>query len=1141
VSASVQLQASDPASSAFVSAHAGSGKTKVLVDRLLRLMLAGADPARILCLTYTKAAAAEMAIRLQKQLGKWVTLSDTDLARELWKLNVPQDAAPLARALFAKVLDLPGGMRISTIHAFCQSLLKRFPLEAQISPHFQVVEEVDRRAELEAAREAALPEADETALALLAALTNAEGFASLVSTLEAARDKLAHTTHLTSDLLLAALRRAARITSEDEAALRQAATASPAEQTLAAALRLAARHGSTATRERAERALLWLSLTPDLRQEHLQEWVEEFLRPDGEPRGLSVFANKKLADQHPHIIPLCQQEQTRLLAFLDEQRAHRMAAASAALLGLAAPILARYTEAKSQRGLLDYGDLIARSTKLLKNAEIGAAWVLYKLDSGLDHLLLDEVQDTAPEQWDIADRLTADFFTGDGACENAPLPRTIFAVGDRKQSIYSFQGAVPEKFDEWRRKFASRVQAAGQTWRAPQLETSFRSTAPVLALVDAVFADSAAANGVREPAETIRHTPHRIGQAGRVDLWPLAPRPEAPAHTPWTIPTENQSSVSAPQTLINELAAWIASETSGAVRLDSEDRPLRPGDVLVLVRRRSHFAGALVRALKSRGVPVAGLDRIALTEQPAVRDLVSLCEALLLPQDDLAFAEMLVSPLGGLTDDSLMQLAIGRAGSLRAALSARASERPDWRAAEDFYARLLARVDYAPPHALLSEALGPLGGRARLFARLGPEAAEPVDEFLDTALNYATTHPPSLQGFVHWLTLAAAEVKREPEAAGDSVRVMTVHGAKGLEAPLVILPDTTSLPPDEPGLCWAEDVKLGAQLPLWSPNKALRCAAIETLRQARSDKALREYNRLLYVALTRARDRLLICGWETARPQVGNWYEKVASAMPALGAEPAPFNAWPGQALRFGTPQTAMPEPRQDQAAALKARLPAWAGQATQWQPAPLPPEPPLPRPLAPSRPEGVEFGPVPPSRSPLAARLARDRFARGLAVHALLQHLPDLPDDARKAAAERFAAHPALKLESPSGVVRAALAVLAVQELSALFSPGSRAEQPISGLVADHIVTGQVDRLAILPDRVLIADYKTGLPPADIDHTPLRYLRQMAAYRAVLMRLYPGRDVRCVLIWTDGPRIAVLPQPLLDRYAPGAAGFEAA
>ncbi len=1136
MSASVQFLASDPQSSAFVSAHAGSGKTKVLVDRLLRLMLAGADPARILCLTYTKAAAAEMAIRLHKQLGSWVTLPDTDLARELWKLDVKQDKAPVARALFARVLDLPGGMRIGTIHAFCQSLLKRFPLEAQISPHFQVVEEVDRRVELEAAREDALPEADEAALNLLAGLTNAEGFATLISVLEAARDKLAQITSQDPAGIEAALRRAAKIVSADEAALLRDAAAWGGEQKLAAALRLAAQNGSTTTRERAERALLWLSLPPDLRQEHLPEWVEEFLRPDGEPRGLSVFANKKLAELHPHIIPLCQEEQNRLLAVLDEQRAHRTAAASSALLRLAGPILTRYAEAKSRRGLLDYGDLIASSFKLLSNAEIGAAWVLYKLDSGLDHLLLDEVQDTAPEQWDIADRLTQDFFTGAGAHENAKLPRTIFAVGDRKQSIYSFQGAVPEKFDEWRRKFAARVQNAGETWRAPQLETSFRSTAPVLALVDAVFADQAAATGVREAAEAIRHTPHRAGQAGRVDLWPLAPRPEAPPHTPWVIPKENQSSASAPQTLVNELAAWIAAETSGKVRLDSEDRPLRPGDVLVLVRRRSHFAGALVRALKSRGVPVAGLDRIALTEQPAVRDLISLCEALLLPQDDLAFAEMLVSPLGGLTDESLMGLAIERQGSLREALRARAGERPDWRAAEDFFARLLARVDYAPPHALLAEALGPLGGRARLFARLGPEAAEPVDEVLDTALQYAASHPPALQGFIHWLTLAAAEVKREPEAAGDSVRIMTVHGAKGLEAPLVILPDTTSLPPAEAGLCWAEDEGSGAHLPLWSPNKALRCAAIETLREARAEKALREYNRLLYVALTRARDRLLVCGWETARAQDGNWYEKIARAMRELGAELAPFTAWPGEALRFGAPQTAKPEVRQAKSEAAPASLPAWAGQAPDWRSAPLPAEPKLPRPLAPSRPDGVEFGPVPPSRSPLVARLSRDRFARGLAVHALLQHLPELPEDGRAAAAERFASRPALKLDEPGRLAQAALRVLADPELAALFGPGSRAEQPVSGLVADHVVTGQVDRLAILPDRVLVADYKTGLPPADIARTPPRYLRQMAAYRSVLMKLYPERDVRCVLIWTDGPQIAVLPQPLLDRHAPGAA-----
>jgi ATP-dependent helicase/nuclease subunit A len=1138
-----QQDASDPGASVFVSAHAGTGKTKVLVDRLVRLMLEGADPARILCLTYTKAAAAEMAIRLQQRLGAWVTMSDADLDAKLAELEVGPGKRQRARELFAHVLDLPGGMRIGTIHAFCQSLLKRFPLEARISPHFRVAEEADRRADLELAREAVLPGVDEASLACLAGLVNAEGFAGLASVLEKARSRLEIAHGLDRGVRERALRRVAGIASADEASLLAGCVSWGEEGKLRLAMQLTAAGGSDAVREKAGRILQWLALPPDLRVEHFGEWLKEFLLDSGEPRGPGIFANKPLAAKHPHIIPLCQAEQQRLVAVLDEQRAHRMAIATAALLHVTAPILDTYAKGKERRALLDYDDLISRSYKLLDESAAGAAWVLFKLDGGLDHLLLDEVQDTAPEQWKIADRLTADFFAGEGARPDASLPRTVFAVGDRKQSIFSFQGAEPEEFDRWRGIYERRVTQAGLIWRRGELKTSFRTTAPVLALVDAVFRDPVAAAGVCEPGDPpLQHIAHRAGHAGRVELWPLAPKPETPAHTPWKLPRANQKEISAPQTLVNELARWIAEQTDGRQMLKSQGRALRPGDILVLVRRRSAFASGLVRALKARGVPVAGLDRMMLTEQPAVQDLLALCDALLLPQDDLTLAEMLVSPLGGLSDESLMELAMQRTGSLWDALRARAGERADWAQANAFFASLLGRVDYAAPHALLVEALGPLGGRARLFARLGPEAAEPVDEMLNAALAHAASHPPSLQGFTHWLRLSAAEVKREAEAAGDTVRIMTVHGSKGLEAPVVILPDTTGLPPDERGLCWALDAETSADLPLWQPNRELRCGAAEKLRAALAEKRIREYHRLLYVALTRARDRLVICGWQAGKalPE-GTWYELVERGMRAAGAAADDFAAWPGQMLVIESPQTAPPEIRAEAASATPVRLPGWAGTAPDWRPARLAPEPALPRPLAPSRPEGVELGPVPPSRSPLAAAGQRDRFARGIAMHALLQHLPELPPAAWEAAATAYAGRPALRIDSPGTLVAQALSVLRSPDLAALFGPGSRAEQPVSGLVGSLVVSGQVDRLAILPDRVLIADYKTSPPPATDNAVPVLYLRQMAAYRAVLRLLYPGRPVHCVLIWTDGPVVTELPAAVLDRHAPGAAPSPAA
>ena len=1127
-----QLVASDPKVSAFVAASAGSGKTKLLTDRLLRLMLEGAAPGRIQCLTYTKAAAAEMSLRLQTMLGRWVTLDDIALDAELGGFSITPDAAMRgkARALFAEVLDLPGGMRIGTIHAFCQSLLRRFPLEAALSPHFRLVDEMEAATALVEAQEAMLGGAftpdKRAALAALAGLASASQFGELVRLL------LPYGARLTGDI--GAIRRALGVSAETDAEIIDGAINWQGEAALRRAAQVAARGASPAVQARATRMLEFLSIPAEERAENWDAWREEFLTKAGIGRAASTFVNAKLATTQPGLAEVFLVEQRRVLAVEDDRRALELAALSAALAVLARPVVTAYAARKEATAQLDYDDLIARTAALLRDP--GVAWVLYKLDGGLDHLLLDEVQDTAPAQWEIAGSLTQEFFAGAGAQDGA---RTVFAVGDRKQSIYGFQGADPDQFELWRRRMRGQVEASGAAWRDVALDVSFRSTAPVLALVDAVFAQPVAAAGVSEHDE-LRHVADRAGHAGRVELWPLAPVTALPEMTPWAVPERNEGAQGAAERLAEAVAAWIAARV-GHEMLPSQGRLLAAGDFLVLVRRRNAFARALVRALKTRGVAVAGLDRMVLTEQPAVADLLTLCDALLLPEDDLAFASVLTSPFGGLDDDDLMALAPGRMGSLWGVLRARAGERARWRAAHDFFAALLGRVDYAAPHALLSEALGPLGGRAKLFARLGPEAAEPVDELLHASLHYAALHPPSLQGFVHWLRRSGAEVKREAEGAGAAVRVMTVHGAKGLQAPVVILPDTTALPPDDTRILWADDPADGAKIALWSPRKELRCAAVDVLRMTTDARRMAEHNRLLYVALTRAEDRLVVCGWEARRARdPACWYDLVRGGFELLGAAAAPFEGgWEGEILSHATAQEAAPVKRSGAAVAMIGDLPGWAGAAPGWVPAAAPPEPALPSPLAPSRPENAALGTIPAAASPLAERDATGlRFRRGQLIHALLQHLPALPAGERAAAARRFLARPGhgLDVAEVDVVAGEVMAVLGDPLLAPLFGPDGRAEVPLTGVIAGQVVGGVVDRLAVLPDQVLIADYKTNrAPPASVERVPVLYLRQMAAYRAVLRAAFPGRAVECVLVWTSGARAMRLPPALLDRHAPGA------
>ncbi len=1154
VAIAAQRDASDPAVSAFVAASAGSGKTKLLTDRVLRLMLGGADPARIQCLTYTRAAAAEMALRLQSVLGGWVGLPDAALDERLLALGVtPNDVARReARALFARVLDLPGGMRVGTIHAFCQSLLRRFPLEARISPHFGLLEphemHLTRRAAVEGVLGDAPPGADDAlsrgaatearraTIDRIAGRVNLARFDILVSALLEDRDRLLGLLRLSPETIAAEQRRHLCATGTEADWLDRAVRDFDAAA-LRDAFRDIAGNGPAKAAAAASERLAWLAGDATAREHGWEEYAASFFTGRDEPCSWKTLAGETLGKRRPELRAAMEAEQARITPIREALRAHETAALSAALLALALPAAKDYGRGKEASLRLDYADLIERTTALLRDP--GAAWVLYKLDGGLDHLLLDEVQDTAPAQWAIAGALVDEFFAGSGARDTA---RTVFAVGDRKQSIFSFQGADPAGFDTWRERLAARVQHSGRVFRDVALNVSFRSTKPVLALVDAVFEDAAATPGV-QPTE---HRSDREGQAGSVELWPLTPRPAKEEPPPWAAPRETLRARSAHQRLAETVADFIAAELEAAALLPSRGRPLTPGDVLILLRRREP-AAALVRALKQRGVPVAGLDRMPLTEQPAVMDLLALCETLLLPDDDLSLACVLTSPLGQLSDDDLIALAPGRAGSLWHALHVRADERPAWRACVDMLDRLFARVDYASPHALLAEALGPLGGRAKLLARLGPEAAEPLDELLAAALAHARAEPPSLQGFLHWLRGTGAEVKREPhgsEAGAGLVRIMTVHGAKGLQAPLVILPDTTALPKDDEPLLWA-DGEHGA-VPIWCPHADLRCAGVTTLREAARARQTEEYNRLLYVALTRAEDRLVVCGAEPARvPADESWYRLIERGLRLVHPVASRFEHWDGMALQWQVPQEAPPDraerPTPD---AATAPLPAWAGAAPAWHATPPPPEPPLPTRLAPSRPENASLGPAPASASPLDTLGGDARFRRGRLLHGLLQHLPDLPAPERAAAARTYLSRPGVLPDAAEidATLADIVAVLEHAALRPLFGPGSRAEVPLTGLVHGAVVGGLVDRLMVLPDRVLVADYKTTRrPPARAEDVPVLYLRQMAAYRAVLTAALPGRATECFLVWTTGALVQKLPDGLLDSHAPGFAAVDPA
>lgn len=1158
-----QALASDPSASVFVSASAGSGKTKLLIDRLLRLMLPrlaedgsiqpGSSPARILCLTFTKAAAAEMSIRLQTRLGRWVTFSDEALDKELAGLYVPctDETRRRARALFAEVLDLPGGMRIGTIHAFCQSLLRRFPLEASMNPHFTVMEETDASLALQTCVESILGQQKEGVISPLAGQISLGDFIFISGVLR--KDERSHSLlnlivqdpHKAESVLCQILGLSSDILHGSASELLEKLCSDfPEEGNLKEGFQVLSNEGSEAIKRNAFSLLDWLSLPASERAAQWLVWRNGFLTKDGKLRAVGLIS-KKLSEKYPDIALYIQKEGERINKVDEQLRARNLVKMGSALLKMAAAVSSLYTLQKARHGQIEYDDLIERALGLLR--EPGAAWVMYKLDGGIDHLLLDEVQDTSPEQWRIAGDLTEEFFSGLGRRDEDEPPRTIFAVGDYKQSIYGFQGADPDSFREWRQRFKKRVQDAHLLWREPELTVSFRSTEPVLKLVDAVFADPEAAKGVVEDlGQVMEHITARPGKGGRVELWPLVEDEEnEDAISPWEPAQGNATRQSPRQKLADALARYIARQLN--------QKPLTAGDVLVLVPRRSPFVGMLVRALKGQNIPVVTLVRTGLAEHLAVQDMLSLCAALLLPQDDLTLACVLTSPLGNISDNSLMALAMGREKGepLWSALRERHAEQSDWKQAWNFLNGLFRQVDYLTPYEFLSAALGPGGARARFLARLGAEAAEPIDELLSAAIRYQDQHPPSLQGFLHWMRHSEETVKREAESGGDSVRIMTAHGSKGLQARLVILPDTVGLPRFEDRLFWAHDKIHNIDVPLYVPRNALSVDLTRNLKEVMRGRVVEEYNRLLYVALTRAADRLVVCGWKPGRNvPAESWYERCRIGFEKAGATEVDFQEgeWSGSMLLLEEAPQEQTVTKQSASDSIESpqevtTLPQWMGSAPLWKPVLPEAESPLARPLAPSKPDDAMLGPLPPVRSPLdiaavtPAKAREAAFRRGNLVHSLLQFLPACPAEQQPAMAHQWLARPASGLSSHEAaeLAQQVIAVLRLPELADLFDPSARAEQRLAGVAGGQVIVGQVDRLRVLPNKVLVCDFKTGRhAPRRVQDTPVLYLRQMAAYRALLQGIWPDRPVVCVLVWTEMPRADVLPDALLDKYAPG-------
>jgi ATP-dependent helicase/nuclease subunit A len=1143
-----QARASDPSASAWVSANAGTGKTAVLVKRVLRLLLAGSRAESILCLTYTKTAAAEMQNRLLDELADWATMQEDALRETLSKLmrRAPNDDdLRAARRLFACALEARGGLKIHTIHGFCERLLQRFPLEAQVTPHFTVLDEqsavLHKRDAFDTvvARAADAPESNlGRALTRIIGLTSEDYFRQVVNAvllkrselgrMMAVHDSLEDWTAAETD----ALKRFLGVAGTDESNLITQQAAALTDDEIDRALAAFASCGSSAkTDVDAVAALKSARRSGDEGRAAALRGV--FLTQKGTPA--AKVCTKAVRDAAPDIAEMLDAAKMEF-ARLETDLAHlRVAEASGAVITLADAIQADYERRKQDEAALDYDDLIVRTRQLLSRSG-AAAWVLYKIDGGVDHILVDEAQDTNPEQWSIVEALAHEFFAGVGASERT---RTLFAVGDEKQSIYSFQGANPARFGAVGRAFRSKATSAKSQWYEVPLNVSFRSTVPVLDAVDHVFGQNTAAQGLTFAENTIiKHHAFRQGQAGLVELWEVetTEKPEpAPPFEPWN---EDVSGASAIEALCKRIASMIRGWLDNEEPLPSQGRPIQAGDILILVRRREPFTAPMIRALKHAKIPVAGADRMRLMEQLAVKDLVALADVLLMPEDDLALAVVLKSPLFGLDDDALFDLAHGRTGSLWSALESKAKDDARFEEAATRIAAWLGQADTLPPYEFYSALLGANGQdmRKRMLTRLGPEAAEAIDEFLDAALAFDRESTPSLQGFITELRNGEIDIKRDMDQDRDEVRIMTVHGAKGLQAPIVILPDTCAPARGQGPRIFA--APRAGHAPdevdhlLWAPAGHSGVPGLADAKSAAEQAEREEYHRLLYVAMTRACDRLYVCGWQGVRQRESNcWYDLIDEGLRPYLAREADGHGLP--VARVQSPQDKSVAPKKVEAEAPAVPpMPDWAS-------TPAPKESVRTR-LAPSRlalNAGGEndFG---PEQAPLGPRaLAEDlRFARGRLVHSLLQHLPEVPPEDQARAARTFVAARGggLPQELQEEIVAESLAIVRDDAFAPLFQPGSLAEVPVVARIGDgetaFDLEGQIDRLAILDQDLLILDYKTNRPPPAQEADVARaYINQLAAYRLALRKMFPQKSVRAALLWTDGPHLMEISSTLLD------------
>jgi ATP-dependent helicase/nuclease subunit A len=1124
-----QALASDPSYSVWVTASAGSGKTTVLVGRILRLLLPSPDlsregvPAhRILAITYTRAAAAHMQNKVQERLSQWAVCDEATLRADLAQLinaEPSEDFVQAARRLFAKILEQAQGIQIHTIHAFCQSVLGRFPLEAKLTPGFQVMDDADAKRLLRSSIHSVLTQnntpALQQAIQLLSPAIELDSLSTHISEILENQSQLDIWVKPTDTIETVTARLAQRFPPPRDWKVLIDVTA----------FRAMIRPLETDNKTNQAIAQNLAAALEDInRDSFFSHLCNAVLKQDNNPRALNGIAKKDI-----QIFDTLTQLQDICVSYLDEKNLQEQISATGALFYMAHICEKEYTQAKRQRAALDYDDLITKTHELLHATSI--SWIHYKLDQGIDHILVDEAQDTSPAQWDIILRLMDDFFT-DSTAQRPYGPRSVFVVGDPKQSIYSFRGADPARFSQLRHILRDKItQAAANSstitpWQEIDFTRSFRTVPLILDLVDRCFdgEPQRAALGLSQP---LQHISHRSGDGGSIEILPpfLLPTPHSKKSDGWVI-TLRDAALDATTTSQSILlyARNIAARIDMMIRnpdiIPGLNRPVTAGDILILFETRTALTTAIIRALKEKNIPVSGIDRLTLTDHIAVQDILTALSFACLPHDDMALACLLKSPFIGWSEDQLFALAHKRAPGANLWSQIRHNH-PDLTL---WLEQLINWADTLTPYAFLEQLLNSRpaaslykSGLHALLARLGHDALDPVHELLNTALAFESGDVRTCRRFLTQLRRGRVEIKRDMDDAREEVRIMTLHAAKGLEAPVVIIPDsiTSKNTIKPPRLLWGGDHN-PLPAPLWAVRSGDTCQVFRQSRHLEEEKLKAEKQRLLYVGLTRGRDILIIGGKQNEDPKPAaclhiahSWYKQIEQA--ALIINPSAQDPESGS-IKLTTPQKAVPK-TQPVGITISQRpaLPVWVDQKVSAETLVI-------KRLRPS-----QMGTTPHGLSP-AMVLGQDRFLRGKITHKLFQLLPNYAPEHAESIATSFVHKYRHHLTDSvrDEIVRETLAVLRDPDFAPVFGPKSRAEVPISGRVSrDVVITGQIDRLVVLPNRILVVDFKTNRPsPASVAAIPDSYRAQLQAYVTLLQRIYPDKPIDAALLWTDTARL---------------------